>query len=205
LAQKHNVGTIVVATDAYIADQLVLKYFTAPILNAIRSKIKNMRTISSKHFKIEYWVQILEQMFSMNNSARRENSIVTVIDTVFSTDFQFISQYMITDYGITDTEIIYKILHSNSRQAIIDAIQIARQNNVYNIQYVNAILERTKALAGIEHQKVERLAIKAESSSSILDKQKVQHSAIDMAMAQYNWQKMQEDAELERRFNEIMK
>jgi hypothetical protein len=75
-SQKYNIGTIVTPTDIYITDQLVLKYFVAPILNAIRSKIKNMKTRSSKHFTIDYWVPILEQMFSMNNSARREVSPV---------------------------------------------------------------------------------------------------------------------------------
>jgi hypothetical protein len=82
---------------------------------------------------------------------------------------------------------------------------VAKQNVVYNIPYINAILEKAQAYADLERIRIDKLADKAMSSSSILDKPKVQHTSIDMAVTQYNWKKMQEDAELERKFNEIMK
>jgi hypothetical protein len=189
----------------YVADQLVLKYFAAPILNSIKSKLKNMRTKSSKHFTIEYWVPVLEQMFSMNNSARREGSPILAIETTSNPSFVWISQYLITDYSLGDAQIIYDMVHKYTEAMILSAINTARKSGVYNIQYVNAILEKAVAMAGIEQHKMEKLVTRAETSASILDRELKQHTPLEMAMAQYSWQKIQEDAELERRFNKIMK
>ena len=205
-AQKYNLGTIVTISQIQITDQLVLKYFTAPILNTICSKLKNMRTRSSKHFNIEYWIPILEQMFNMNTGAKRENSVIGNIDMKNTNQsFQWISEYMITDYSLGDAEMIYNIGHNYTEKMVRDAITIAIQNNVYNIHYINAILERSSAVRKLEQQKVNKLVSKIESSESILNRPKVQHSAIDIATMQYNWQKLQEDMELERRFDELMK
>ena len=205
-ASKYGMSTLVVPSHAYIADQLVLKYFAAPIINSIRSNLKNMRTRSSKHFTIDYWVPVLDKMFSMSGSARREMSVVQVVDMSSNESFAILtSRYLITDYSLGDAEMIYNIVHKYTPKMVGDAVHIARQNNVYNIQYVNAVLEKSQAMSQIEKQKIERLASKADSSTSILDRQKVQHTPIDMAIAQYNWQKLQEDAELERKFNEILK
>jgi hypothetical protein len=204
-AQNYNIGTIVTPVHVYIADQLVLKYFAAPMINAIKSKIKNMQTRSSKHFTIDYWVPVLEHMFTMNTNARRDRSVVDIIEVTINQSLRWISAYMLTDYSLYDAETIYSIAHRYTEAMIYNAIQTARSNNVFNIQYVNAILERAMAMANIEQDKINRLADKAESSSSILDKPKVQNTPLDVATAQYNWQRLQEDAELERRFNEIMK
>lgn len=205
-AQKYNFGTIVTVPQIQITEQLILKYFTAPILNTICSKLKNMRSRSSKHFSIEYWVPILEQMFNMNISVKREDSRIGDIDMKNTNQsFQWISEYLLTDYSLGDALMIYNICHKYNEKMICDAITIARLNAVYNIHYINAILEKSLAVRELEQQKFNKLVSKIESSESILNRPKVQHSAIDMAMVQYNWQKLQEDMELERKFNEILK
>ena len=53
LAGQYKTSTLVTPQQVYIADQITQKYYTAPILNAIKSKVKALKNRSSKHFTIE--------------------------------------------------------------------------------------------------------------------------------------------------------
>jgi hypothetical protein len=205
IASQYNISTLVTPTQVYVADQIVLKYYTAPILNAIKSKVKALKNKSSKHFTIEHWVSVLNSMFVNNASVKRENSIIQMIDSndIGNQGFQLLSKYLITDYSISDAELIYRIVHTYEHRAIQDAIRSAISNKVYNIQYVNAILEKAQALSNIKKQEAQRLRERADSASSILDKHKIKHSVIDVATSQYNWETQKQNAELERKMKEM--
>ena len=204
LAIQNNTSTLVTPSQIYIADQIILKYYTAPILNAIKSKVKDLKKKSSKHFTIEHWVSVLDSIFSSNMGVRREGSVIQVINNdIGSNGFQLLCQYLIADYSISDAETIYKMVHMYEFNTIQNAVRIAINNKVHNIQYVNAILEKEQALSNMKKQELQKLRERADNASSILDRHKVQHSVIDVATSQYNWEKQKENAELEEKMKEI--
>ena len=205
MSAQYNTSVIVTPSQMYIADQLTLKYFTAPILNAIKSKVKQLKKVSSKHFAVEHWVSVLDSMFQNNMSVRREGSVVQIIDgkDVGLAGFQLISRYLIDDYGQQDAEMIYSIIHEYSDIMIRDAINVSISNNVYNIRYVNAVLKRELALTNMKMQAAKQIEERADKSNAILNRQIVQHSAIDMATNQYNWEKAKQNADLEKRMKEM--
>ena len=205
IAIQNNISTLVTPSQIYVADQVVLKYYTAPIINAIKSKVKCLKNKSSKHFTVEHWISVLNSMFSNNIGVRREGSVVQIIDgnDIGNQGFQLISKYLISDYSITDAEIIYKIIHMYEQNAIQNAIRTAISNRVYNIQYVNAILEKEQALSNMKKQEIQKLRERADNASSILNKHKIKHSVIDIATSQYSWENQKQNAELERKMNEI--
>jgi hypothetical protein len=205
LAQQNNISTLVTPTQVYVAEQVVLRFYTAPILNAIKSKVKGLKNRSSKHFTIEHWVSVLNSMFMNNTSVRREGSIVQVIDgeDIGNQGFQLLSKYLIADYSISDAELVYKIVHTYEQHTIHNAIRSAVNNKVHNIQYVNAILEKEQALSNMKKQEIQRLRERANSANSILDRHKIKHSIIEVATSQYNWEKHKENAELEKKMKEV--
>lgn len=201
LASQYNITTLVTPSQVYVADQLIQKYYTAPILNAIKSKVKSLKTKSSKHFTVEHWVSVLDSMFANNVGVRREGSIVQIVDghDIGIQGFQLLIQYLPTDYGIYDAELIYNIVHRYTDESIRNAILTAKSNKVYNIQYVNAVLEKEQALSNMRRQEMDKLRERANNSNSVLDKQKVERNAIDNAVSQYNWEQTKNNAELEQR------
>ena len=82
------------------------------------------------------------------------------------------------------------------------SIRVATENKVYNIQYIKAVLERAQALSNMKRQDIERIRAKADNSNSVLDKQIVQHSVLDVATSQYSWEQAKANAELERKLAE---
>lgn len=206
LAQQNSTSTLVTLTQIYIAEQVTLKYYTAPILNMIKSKVKQLKKKSSKHFTIEHWVSVLDTIFASNGSVRRENSVVQLVDgnDIGNQGFQIISKYLPVDYSMNDAETIYKMVHTYEPHRVQNACHIAINNNVYNIQYVNAILEKEQALSNIKKQGIEELNKRAESATEILNKQKIQHTIMDVAASQYSWEQQKQNAELERMMNEML-
>lgn len=204
LALQYKTSTIVTPSQIYVADQIIQKYYTSPIFSTIKSKVKALKSVSSKHFTIDHWVSVIDSIFSNNSSVRREESVIRTIDggDIGLGGFQLISKYLITDYSINDAETIYKIVHTYTTEMIQSAIRVAVNNKVYNVQYINAILEREQALSNIKKQETERLRERANQSNSILNRQKVEHSVLDMATSQYNWEQQKQNAELERMMQE---
>ena len=199
MAMQHSITTIVTPSQIFVADQIVQKYYTAPILNAIKSKVKGLKKISSKHFTVEHWVSVLDSIFVGNTSVKREGSQVQNIDaTIGLAGFSMMSKYMITDYSMQDAEKIYQLVLKYTDTDIQKAINVAINNKVYNVQYVTAILEREQALSNMKKEEMAKLRERANSSGHILDKQKVEHSVLDMATNQYNWEQTKQNAELER-------
>lgn len=201
LANNYGINPIVTQTHAYIADQLTLKYYANAIINAMRSKIKNMRTRASKHFTIDYWVNILDTMFSYNQGVIKNKDVH--IDTKGNQTFNDLTDYISADYGAQDAMTINNIIHQFEYPIVYRAIRIARDNNVANINYVNAILSREKTERDMRAQKIRAVGDKAEHSKDILNKQRQEHTVMDMATAQYNWDKAHEDADIEKMFNDL--
>jgi hypothetical protein len=200
---QHNITTIVTPSQIFVADQIVQKYYTAPILNCIKSKVKGLKNVSSKHFTIEHWVSVLDSIFVNNTSVRREGSQIQAIDaTIGLSGFNIISKYMITDYGQQDADKIHQLVLRYTDIDIQKAVNIAVGNKVYNVQYISAILEREQALSNMRKEEMAKLRERVNNSNHILNRQKVEHSVLDMATNQYNWEQAKQNAELERMLEE---
>lgn len=206
LASKHNTSTIVTIQDVFMADQLVLQYYIAPVFNVIRNRIKSMKKVSSENFTVKYWIPIINKIFKGNTSVRRDdNQSVYVDDSIGINGFELISKYLATDYSLSDAEMIQDIVCRYRHSDISNAIHIASKNNVYNIRYINAILEKEQALSNMKKQEINNLRQRADNSNAILNQHMVQHSVTDMATNQYNWQQMKDNADLERRLQEKLR
>lgn len=204
LSHLYKIGTIVTLQDVYMADQLTQKYYIAPIHNMINRTLNKSQKLYTKHFKPEYWFSVADSMFSNNTSVRRDDAIpiTRTPDIGVMKGFELISKYLISDYSVSDARMIHNIVHCYNENSISDAILKAKQNNVYNVRYINAILEKEQALSNIKMQQMDKLRQIADNSNSILNRQKVQHSVIDMATNQYNWEQSKQNAELERMIEE---
>lgn len=203
LAKQNNITTIVTLGEIYQCDQLMLKYYISPVENVIRTKLRSIGKKSSKHFTVHYWTTIIETTFSNNYSVQREGNDVGKIDDKMPTSFEWINKYILTDYSDFDAKSLHQIVRTYNEDMILKAIKVGKDNKVYNIPYIKAVLEREQAMTNMKKQEMERLADKAESASSILDRQKVENSISDVASASYNWDKAKEDAELMAKFNQM--
>ena len=204
MAQNNNITALVTPSQIYVADQLTMKYYTTPILNAIKSKVNQLKNKSSKHFTVEHWVSVLNSMFQSNMGVQRDNSPVQIIDghDNGTVGFELISKFLPVDYSTVDAEMIYVICHTYTDEMIKASIRVATENKVYNIQYIKAVLERAQALSNMKRQDIERIRAKADNSNSVLDKQIVQRSVLDVATSQYSWEQAKANAELERKLAE---
>lgn len=190
--------------EIYQCDQLVMKYYINPVLNLINNKLKHISKKTSKHFTVQYWVAVIETTLGNNMSVQRDGWRDVIIDrSTPSITYQYINNYMPCDYGDNDTNTIIELMHKYSESMITKSINIGKSNNVYSIQYVKAVIEKEQALSNMKMQDIEKLASKAESSVSILDRPKVDNTVMDVASAHHNWDKAKEDADLIAQFNKM--
>lgn len=202
MARVDNITTLVTLSDIFVAEQMILKYFTAPLINLIKSKLKNIKNRTSKHYSLNYWITIVEQSFTNINSVKRDPSII-IDGALYLDSFSKISTYLITDYSIFDAEVVYQIIHRYDCKLISDSILTAKSCSVYNIQYVKAIIEKSYALSKIKTQEMMKLGEKANMSNAILNKEKVSNTIIDVAQASYNWESAKENSEIEEQFKKL--
>lgn len=202
LASKYNITTLVTPSEIMMADFMCLRYYTNPVINIIRTRIKTMKSKNSKHFTVEYWLNVISKILYCKNGTCRDYSVGLPgnIDS-----FALLSKYLIVDYSIADAYDIYTMITTHTQESIRNAIRIAKQNNVYNIQYLRTIIEKERAISNIKNDKLQVLINKENDSNKILDRVKVVNTEEDMEEVKDNWEKMQENATLEKMFNEIYK
>ena len=202
LASKYNITTLVTPSEIMMADFMCLRYYTNPVINVIRTRIKTMKSKNSKHFTVEYWLNVISKILYCKNGTCRDYSVGLPgnIDS-----FVLLSKYLIVDYSIADAYDIYTMITTHTQESIRNAIRIAKQNSVYNIQYLRTIIEKERAISNIKNDKLQVLINKENDSNKILDRVKVVNTEEDMEEVKDNWEKMQENATLEKMFNEIYK
>ena len=200
LADNNGITAIITQQQIFVADQITQKYYTGPVYNAIKSKVSALKNKSSKHFNVEHWIPVLESMFSSNMSVRRDNSQVQVIDgkDLGFVGFKRVSEFLITDYSIQDAGTIWNIIHKYDEREIKDAISVCVGNKVYNVQYMKAVLESNLALSNMRKQEIDKLRERANNSDHVFNRQRVDHSVIDMATSEYDWKNARENADLEK-------
>lgn len=205
MAIDNGVQGILIPAHIYVCDKLILSYYTAPIINVIKSRFKSISKSKRewKHFTIEYWEPMIHNMLKTNQGVCRNNIIQHTINDEIINKFEIISKFLITDYSIQDALLIHTIVHNYTEKNIINACNMAKNMNIFDITYINGILEKEKAKESIKLKIVDNLANKIERSNTLLNKQTYNHSPIDLAMMEYNWNNKKRNAELEKMFNNI--
>lgn len=200
LASEHSITKLVTPSEIMMGDLLCLRFYTAPALNVIKQRIKKMKKLSSKNFETTYWIDILTKIL-VNQSGTMREYVVGIPGSVDS--FTCVSKYLITDYSIKDAYNIYKLITTHTPEIINSAIITARNQKVYNIHYIKAIIERMNAESNIRRTEIQAIIDREERSNKILHKEKVSNTEEDVVNAINHWNSTKENAELEKKIKEL--
>lgn len=198
IAKENNVSLMVTPSEIMTGDLLCLRYYTQPILNIIANKIKKVKNKTSKQFKCEYWLNIMNKLFVNTGEVKREYQVI-LPPSVES--FELISTYMPVDYNIKEAYMIYNTCITHTLSNIQYAVRVAQQNKVYNINYINAILKKEQAIANIKRQEIQDIIAKEDKSNVILYRPKVNNTEEEVKSAVKHWEDMKINAEIEAIFN----
>ena len=200
-ANKYDVQGITTPAHIYICDRLICEYYTAPVINILKQRIKSIKNKEWKHFTIEYWEPVIRKTLKNVGSTHRD-----IIDIRCDNQDGFtyiISNYLIADYSITDAIMLNRLVNNTPLASIKYACEEAKKYGVREIRYINAIIDKERAKQEEKVRAISNLSNKIEKSDKLKTINKQTHSVMDMASAQYNYNKARENAELERRFEEV--
>lgn len=201
-ASINNVQGIITPAHIYICDRLICEYFTAPIINILKQRIKTVKNKEWKHFTIEYWEPVIRKMLKNVGSASRD----TVVDIGCDNQDGFtyvISNYLIADYSISDAILLNKLVNDTPLASIKYACEEAKRYGVREIRYINAIIDKERAKQEEKVRSISALSDKISQSDKLVQTQTHKHTIMDIASAQYNYEKAKQDAELERQFKKV--
>lgn len=205
LANADGAQGFITPGHVFISDRLVIEFYTAPMINLIKSKLKTISKSKRewKHYTIEYWEPMLRNMLSKQDHAKR--SVPNMIFDLELDSFTYIiGSYLIADYSLDDALLINHMIGMHTLNEIVNACQIGKSNKVYEPRYISAVLAKEEAKKQLGIQTIEKLTAKTEKSNTILDRQVHEHTVMDIALAEYNFHKALENAEVERMFKELL-
>lgn len=195
--------------DVYLSDMLMIKLYSAPIINMLKTRISNARKLNNTKFTVEYWASTVSKTLGNNKSATKDDYHKP---DWFPKEWQYveksfilINKYLLTDYGYDDMIKIQRAVSMFSYNEIKSAISKAEQAKVYNMKYLSAILDSEQAKSDMKHDRIKKIETKASKSNNLLNIDIKQHSALDMAMVQYNFKELSENAMLERMMQDKIK
>ena len=170
---SHNKGVepVITLEDIYISDMLLIKYYAAPIINIIKTRSKGVKW-AEKHSTVSYWLPMISNMIGRSASATRPTAITPDWLTMGWEDvepsFAHINQYVLTDYSYDDMVNIQRIVNSYETRDIINACKIGKANGVYEIRYINAVLDKEQAKKDMANIRRENLDNTIRSSDDLL-------------------------------------
>lgn len=195
--------------DVYLSDMLMIKYYSAPIINIIKSKSHTIKKWDTKHGTMEYWIPMIKNMIGKSTSMMKPDCArVDWFDKSWDKieqSFSMIINYVITDYGYDDMVKIQKIVCTCELSDIKYSCSTAKSCNVYDVKYMNAILEKEVAKADIKQYRMDKINDKANDSNKLLHGEIHEHTVMDMAMVEYNWNTVSENTKLEKMMAEKLK
>ena len=77
-ASINNVQGIITPAHVYICDRLICEYYTAPMLNIIKQRLKSVRNKEWKHFTIEYWEPVIRKTLKNVIGTHRDTADIGV-------------------------------------------------------------------------------------------------------------------------------
>ena len=199
-ASANDVQGIITPAHIYICDRLICEYYTAPMINILKQRIKSVKNKEWKHFTIEYWEPVIRKNLKNVLGTHRDNVNIGCDNQDGFT--YIISNYLITDYSIADAIILNKLVNETPLASIKYACEEAKRYGVREIRYINAIIEKERAKQEEKTRSISNLSAKIEQSDKLMQTQIHKHTVMDIASAQYNYEKAKQDAELERQFKE---
>lgn len=201
-ASMCNVQGITTPAHIYICDRLICEFYTAPMINIIKQRLKSVKSKEWKHFTIEYWEPVIRK--TLKNVAGTHRDTVD-IGCDNKDGFTYVIQnYLIADYSIADAIMLNKLINSVPFASIKYACDEAKKYNVYEIRYINAIIDKERAKQEEKMRAITNLSDKISKSDKLIESQVHLHTVMDIASAQYNYENARQNAELERRFYEML-
>lgn len=200
-ASMHDVQGLITPAHIYICDRLVCEYYTAPMINILKQRIKAVKNKEWKHFTIEYWEPVIRKNLKNATGTHRD-----VASTGFDNQDGFayvISNYLIADYSLSDAMMLNKLVNDVPLATIKYACEEAKKYGVREIRYINAIVDKERAKQEEKIRSINNLSNKIGQSDKLINTETHRHTVMDIASAQYNYQKAMENAELERKFMEV--
>lgn len=200
-ASMNNVQGLITPAHIYICDRLICEYYTAPLVNILKQRIKGVRNKEWKHFTIEYWEPVIRKNLKNAASTHRE---ITDIGCDNQDGFTYIiSNYLIADYSISDAIMLNRLVNNTPLASIKYACEEAKKYGVREIRYINAIIDKERAKQEEKVRSIGALSDKISQSDKLIQTQTHRHTMMDIASAQYNYEKAKQNAELERMFKEV--
>jgi hypothetical protein len=197
----NNVQGLTTPAHIYICDRLICEYYTAPMINILKQRIKGVRNKEWKHFTIEYWEPVIRKSLKNAASTHRDT---TDIGCDNQDGFTYIiSNYLIADYSISDAIMLNRLVNSTPLASIKYACEEAKKYGVREIRYINAIIDKERAKQEEKVRVIGALSDKISQSDKLVQTQTHRHTMMDIASAQYNYEQAKQNAELERMFKEV--
>lgn len=199
-ASINNVQGLTTPAHVYICDRLVCEYYSAPIINILKQRIKAVRKKEWKHFTIEYWEPVIRK--NLKNATSTHRDVVNIGCGNQEGFTHVISNYLIADYSITDAIILNRLVNNTPLASIKYACEEAKKYGVREIRYINAIIDKERAKQEEKVRSISALSDKISMSDKLTQTQTHRHTVMDIASAQYNYEQAKQNAELERMFRE---
>lgn len=201
-ASMNNVQGIITPAHVYICDRLICEYYTAPMLNIIKQRLKSVRNKEWKHFTIEYWEPVIRKTLKNVASTHRDTTDIGIDN---QDGFTYVIQnYLIADYSIADAIILNKLINSVPFTSIKYACEEAKKYSVREIRYINAIIDKERARQEEKIRSINNLSDKIDRSNNIMNTTTHSHTIMDIASAQYEYENAKQNADLERMFNDMI-
>lgn len=200
-ASINDVQGIITPAHVYICDKLVCEFYTTPMINILKTRIKSVRKKEWKHFTIEYWEPVIRQSFKNAPSAHRQNYDVGCSNQDGFT--YIITNYLIADYSISDAIMLNKLVNNTTLEMIKYACEEAKRYNVREIRYINAIIDKERAKQEEKVRAINNLSSKIEQSDKLNNTETHRHTIMDIASAVHNYENAVQNAELERKLKEL--
>lgn len=200
-ASMNNVQGLTTPAHIYICDRLVCEYYTSPLINILKQRIKGVRNKEWKHFTIDYWEPVIRK--NLKNATGTHRDGVNIGYGNAEAFHYVISNYLIADYSLTDAITLNRLVNTTPFESIRRACEEAKKYGVREIRYINAIIEREKAEQKLRADGIDALSNKIGQSDRLMSTVTHRHSPIEIAIAQHNYHQAMQNADLERRFKEV--
>lgn len=200
-ASMNNVQGLTTPAHIYICDRLICEYYTAPMINILKQRIKGVKNKEWKHFTIEYWEPVIRK--NLKNAASTHRDIADIGCGNQDGFTYVISNYLIADYSISDAIMLNRLVNNTPLASIKYACEEAKKYGVREIRYINAIIDKERAKQEEKVRSIGALSDKISQSDRLVQTQTHRHTMMDIASAQYNYEQAKQNAELERMFKEV--
>lgn len=205
-ADVSNVQGFLIPAHIYMCDYMIIKYNQAAIINVIKSHMTKIpvKKREYKHFTPLYWYKIVDNMLSNKQGVERNNDVEIHGEIVDYNAFNHITKlYLLDDYSVQDAILINQIVNKYNLSDIISACKTASQNGAYSMSYVSAVLRDIDARKRAESMRIDFMRNRIKQSSESINTTIHRHTPIELAKAEYDYNKKREDMMLELLMNKM--